>query len=111
MKAETFFYLVTRGRNSGLPRRIEIWFVELNGLFYLLAESRDRDWFKNIVANASVVFTIGNRRDESSEMRETEGAGRIIDEALENDLCARVRGLMHAKYRWTSGLLVEIAPR
>jgi hypothetical protein len=110
MKAETFFYLVTRGRNSGLRRRMEIWFVELSGSFYLLAESRERcDWLKNIEANSHVSFTIGNRRDESSEVHETEGSGRVLNETLEPDLCARVRSLMHAKYRWTGGLIVEIA--
>jgi hypothetical protein len=110
MKAETFFYLVTRGRNSGLPRRLEISFVELSGSFYLLAESRERcDWLKNIEANARVSFSVGNRRDAASEVREAEGSGRVLDEAVEQDLCTRVRALMHQKYRWTGGLIVEIA--
>ena len=35
---DQFLYLTTTGRVSGLPREIEIWFVEANGKYYILAE-------------------------------------------------------------------------
>lgn len=112
MKAETFLYLVTRGRNSGLARRQEVWFVQLDGLFYLLSDSQERaEWVKNIEANADVSFSIGNRRNESSERHSTRGCGRILDERTEAELCARVRASMYVKYRWTGGWLVEVEPQ
>ena len=111
MKAETFFYLVTRGRHSGLPRELELWFVEHAGAFYLLAESCDNtDWIENIRKNPSVSFSIGNRKNKHSEVTQTTGHGRVID-AREEDLCSQVRASLHVKYRWTSGEIVEIAPQ
>src|SRR5438132_181546 len=39
MNADTpFLYLTTTGRKTGLPREIEIWFVEADGRLYILAE-------------------------------------------------------------------------
>jgi len=39
MKADAqFLYLTTTGRKTGLPREIEIWFVEADGRVYILAE-------------------------------------------------------------------------
>lgn len=112
MKAETFLYLVTRGRNTGLPRRQEVWFVELGGVFYLLADAQERaEWIKNIEANADVSFSIGNRRNAVSERDSTPGRGRILDERTESELCARVRASMYVKYRWTGGWLVEVIPQ
>ena len=110
MKAETFLYLVTRGRNSGLPRRMEVWFVELDQVFYVLAESCDRaDWVRNIEANRDVSFSSGNRRTASSAVDTTDGLGRVVDEAGEAELIERVRGQMLAKYRCMDGMIVEIA--
>jgi hypothetical protein len=111
MKAETFFYLITRGRHTGLPRNHEVWFAELDGVFYLLAEATETpDWVSNIAIEPKVSFTIGNRKNRSSEATQTLGLARLVDEASEVDLCARVRGLLYAKYRWNAGHLIEVGP-
>jgi hypothetical protein len=39
--AERFLYLTTTGHKSGLPRRIEIWFVGHAGRHYLVSERRE----------------------------------------------------------------------
>jgi len=110
MKAETFLYLITRGRHSGLPRPMEAWFVELDGAFYVLHEPSDHgDWVKNIEAHPEVSFSIGNRKNAQSELVPTLGRGRVVDELSESALCERVRATMHVKYRWTTGMIVEIA--
>jgi hypothetical protein len=109
MKMERFLFLSTRGRNSGLWRPLEVWFVELAGTFYLLAESQERpDWVKNIEANPEVRFSIGTRRNETSELPQTHGRGRVLSDANDGELCTRVRASMYGKYRWSSGTLIEI---
>jgi len=37
-----YLYLTTIGRKTGLPREVEIWFISLDGRFYLIAENRER---------------------------------------------------------------------
>jgi len=107
---DRFLFLMTRGRNSGLWRRLEVWFVEMSGSFYLLAESQDRpDWVRNIEADPQVRFSIGTRRNETSELAPTVGRGRVLDEGRESELCARVRASMFAKYRWSNGTIIELA--
>jgi len=53
-----FCYLTTRGRRSGAPHRIEIWFVAHDGGAYLLSDSDRADWYRNLVANPSVTLEI-----------------------------------------------------
>lgn len=106
---ESFLYLMTRGRNSGLWRRLEVWFVEVSGSFYLLVEAHDRpDWLQNIEANPTVRFSIGTRRNETSALPQIEGHGRVLNETRDTELCARVRASMFAKYRWSTGTIVEL---
>ena len=107
---ESFLYLMTRGRNTGLWRRLEVWFVEESGSFYLLVESQERpDWVRNIEANPQVRFSIGTRRNETSSLAQVEGRGRVLSEAQDSALCERVRASLYAKYRWSSGTIVEVA--
>lgn len=106
---ELFFFLSTRGRNSGIWRPLEVWFVELSGTFYLLAEAQEQpDWVKNIEANPEVRFSVGTRRKETSERPHTQGRARVLSDASDGELCASVRASMYGKYRWSSGTLVEI---
>ncbi len=48
-------YLTRTGRRTGLPREIEIWFVELDGRYYLVSELRERaHWVRNAAAEPRV---------------------------------------------------------
>lgn len=98
-----FLYLTTQGRKTGNPHEIEIWFVGHNGRFYLVSELRHRaDWVKNIGANSAVSFRVGSQTFA--------GQGRWVDASGEPELSAAVCALMDAKYGWSDGLLVELAP-
>jgi hypothetical protein len=87
--SDAFLYLTTRGRVTGQPRRIEIWFVEHAGKYYILAEGREQA--------ASVVPV-------------TPATARFVDRAASPELAAAVAKAMDAKYNWSDGLIVEIAP-
>ena len=108
---ETFLYLTTRGRKTGLPRRIEIWFVEHGGCHYIVAENRERaGWVKNLRAHAQARFSIGDRDDRERSLATKHARARIIDPDHDPTLAAAVRSLMDAKYAWSDGLIVELAP-
>jgi deazaflavin-dependent oxidoreductase (nitroreductase family) len=112
MSTERFLYLVTRGRTTGQPRAIEIWYVEEGGRFFIVAERREEThWVKNVRAHAEVSISVGTRGDMTSEVPRTDAHARIVDDAADAPLAAQVRALMHQKYGWSDGLVVEIAPR
>jgi hypothetical protein len=48
--------ITTRGRLSGRPQRIEIWFHNLDGRLYITGLPGRRDWFANLQANPDFTF-------------------------------------------------------
>jgi len=101
--SEQFLYLTTTGRTSGLPREIEIWFVEADGRYYILAEKfRDAHWVRNIETNPRVQVRVGDRRFE--------GTARALDRELDAGAWKMAQDLEQDKYGWGEGLPVEITP-
>jgi len=69
---EQVLYLTTTGRKTGLSREIEIWFVELDGRLYVLAEHGYRaHWVQNVLANSSVTVRLSGTRWKA--------IGRVLD--------------------------------
>ena len=69
---EQCLYLTTTGRKTGLSREIEIWFVELDGRLYVLAEHGYRaHWVQNVLANSSVTVRLSGTRWKA--------IGRVLD--------------------------------
>jgi deazaflavin-dependent oxidoreductase (nitroreductase family) len=98
--AEQFLYLTTTGRKTGLPREIEIWFVERESRIYILAEHGYKaNWVQNILANPSVTIRLMGRLWQAS--------GRVLEPDREGDLYAEVRELAREKYGWGNGLPIE----
>ncbi len=96
-----FLYLTTIGRRSGLPREIEIWFTRRDGLFYLIAEHRERaHWVQNLLADPRVRWRVADAT--------LSGRARVIDGAVEPALHREVRALSRKKYGWGDGLVVEL---
>ena len=111
MSTEQFLYLETRGRTTGQPREIEIWFVELGGRYYIVAEKRENAaWVKNMRAHSPVAFSVGSRVDKESRVRRTVALAQVLEGATEADAAGRVRQLMDRKYGWSDGLVIEIVP-
>lgn len=85
---EAFCYLTTKGRVSGRPHTIEIWFVLHGSTLYMLSGGLDKsDWVKNIQCQADVTVKIKDRVFP--------GQGRIVKEAAEDALA---RSLIAGKY-------------
>jgi deazaflavin-dependent oxidoreductase (nitroreductase family) len=102
-----YLYLTTTGRKSGLPREIEIWFVAHGGHYYLVAEHRERaQWVQNIQADPAITFRLADRERGPAFA----GKGRVVSRDAEPELAASVSALMDAKYDWSDGLIVELAP-
>jgi deazaflavin-dependent oxidoreductase (nitroreductase family) len=56
---DDFCYLTTRGRVTGTPHEIEIWFALDGSTLYLLSGGRDRsDWVRNLIADPAVTVRL-----------------------------------------------------
>ena len=48
--------ITTTGRQSGEPRRIEIWFRQVDGHIYITGLPGKRSWYANLLARPAFVF-------------------------------------------------------
>jgi hypothetical protein len=48
--------ITTIGRTSGTPRRIEIWFHNIDGHIYITGTPGRRDWYANLRSNPNFTF-------------------------------------------------------
>jgi F420H(2)-dependent quinone reductase len=95
-KAEPqFLYLSTSGWKTGKKHKIEIWFVEHDGRYYIISEHEN-----NILHNPKVFFSIDNAFFR--------GTARIINREKESGLATQVSILMSKKYGWSKGVIVEL---
>jgi deazaflavin-dependent oxidoreductase (nitroreductase family) len=82
-----FCYVTTRGRVTGNPHEIEIWFAREREAttIYMLSGGGDRsDWVRNIAADGSVTVRIGDQTFG--------GTGRVVSESGEDALARRLLG-------------------
>jgi deazaflavin-dependent oxidoreductase (nitroreductase family) len=84
-----FCYLTTTGRGSGQPHRIEIWFVAHEDGAYLLSNSAEADWYRNLEVEPRVGLEIGKERRDTT--------ARPVDPS--DPANAVVRPAMVAKYQ------------
>jgi deazaflavin-dependent oxidoreductase (nitroreductase family) len=89
-----FCYLSTRGRVTGRPHEIEIWFARDGDTLYLLAGGGERsDWVRNLRAQPEVTVRIG---DVTSAAQ-----GRVVEDGTTED--GHARRLVFEKYQPQSG--------
>lgn len=98
-----FIYVTTIGRKTGLLREIEIWFVERQGKFYILAEHFFKaNWVQNIQNNPRLQVRLGKWTFTAT--------GRVLDETKDAAIWHAAQQLCQEKYGWGEGLPVEITP-
>ena len=88
---EDYCYLTTRGRVSGNPHTIEIWFTIIEGVLYMVSGGRDRsDWVRNLERDPAVRLRIGDRRwDATARIAEDRGSDAGIRKAVADKYRAR----------------------
>ena len=61
VRSQQLIHLTTRGRKTGEPHTVELWFAASNGIVFLSHEGKETDWMKNIKQNGEVSFEIGGK--------------------------------------------------
>lgn len=54
--------LTTRGRNSGEPRTVEIWWFRVEGRFVITGTPGRRDWLANVLTDPNVEIVAGEQK-------------------------------------------------
>jgi len=99
---EQYLYLTTRGRKSGLPREIEIWFTYRDGHFFLIAEYPASNWVQNLRADPQAHVRVAGQSFAAH--------ARFVTPEAEPELHRAVAGLSSEKYDWGEGTMVELVP-
>jgi deazaflavin-dependent oxidoreductase (nitroreductase family) len=97
---EQCLYLTTRGRRSGLPREIEIWFTRRDNRYYVIAEYATSQWVQNLNAHPEVEVRVAGNSFAAH--------ARALAPGADGPLIATIQGLSRQKYGWDAGLVVEL---
>ena len=94
--------ITTTGRQSGKPRRIEIWFHRVEGGLFITGTPGPRDWYANLKVHPEFTFHLKESAQASLPARarpveDPDDRRRIMGAILEdlghpNDLAAWVAG-------------------
>ena len=100
---QEFLYLTTRGRRTGRPRQIEIWFTRRGRSYYLVAEHGLRaQWVQNLLVEPRVRWRVGTARFG--------GRARVVRAETAPALVRDIQARSKRKYGWGDGLVVELDP-
>ncbi len=101
--------ITTIGRKTGLPRRIEIWFHNLDGRLYITGTPGRRSWYANLLANPEFTFHLKGSVRADLPARATP----IVEKALRREILSRILSRLGGARRldaWVEGSpLVEVA--
>ncbi|MGH7357538.1 MAG: nitroreductase family deazaflavin-dependent oxidoreductase [Acidimicrobiia bacterium] len=89
MAGDDFCYVTTRGRVTGRPHEIEIWYARADDTLYVLSGSGEHsDWVRNLRASPTVSVRLGGATCPAR--------ARVLDEGPEE---RRARELVFEKYQ------------
>jgi len=79
--------ITTTGRKTGRPRRLEIWFHNLDGELFLTGLPRPCSWYANLCAHPNFTFHLKESAQADLEARATP----VLEPALRRDIIARIQ--------------------
>jgi len=101
--------LTARGRKSGEPRTVTIWFALGDDKVFLTGDAKGPNWLRNARANADVVVQIGRTR--------LRGRARVVEDPAEADsvrqrfvrryLMARLSRLVGTGYTNSTAVVID----
>ncbi len=97
--------ITTTGRRSGLPRRIEIWMLDVEGRFFITGTPGRRDWLANLVAEPSLVVHLKRHAHLDVAARATP----VVDIATRRTVLEHLRATWYRDQQPVD-VLVETAP-
>ena len=85
--------ITTRGRQTGQPRRTEIWFHNVEGRLYITGTPGRRDWYANLLAHPAFTFHLKQSVRADLPARATP----ILDKAQRRAIIATIHQKLSGK--------------
>jgi len=100
--------ITTEGRKTGKARRIEIWFFNLDGRFYITGSPGRRSWYANILAHPKFTFHVKGSAKADLPARATP----IVKQGERRDVLTKIQplaGTFRELEPWVKGSpLIEV---
>lgn len=73
LRIDTTIDITTTGRSSGRSRRIEIWFLNVDGRIFITGTPGPRDWYANLHTDNALTFHL-----KESVQADLPGRARVV---------------------------------
>lgn len=108
LESDRVIDITTIGRYSGEPRRLEIWFHNVDGAIYITGMPGRRSWYANLLSNAAFTFHL-----KESVARDLPAmAIPIVDEERRSQVLGIITSRIQSRValeKWVAGSpLVEV---
>ncbi len=91
LASQPFCYLTTKGRKSGKPRTVELWFAGEGDMAYMVSGGGlEANWVRNLMRDPAVSLRVGDV--------EFRGTARVVDRAKDPEAWRRGAELCSRKY-------------
>ena len=89
LKQDRTIDITTKGKKSGEPRRIEIWFHNIDGRIYITGTPGTRNWYANMTANPDFTFHLKQSAQAdipatATPVRDEAERRRVLEAILQN---------------------------
>jgi deazaflavin-dependent oxidoreductase (nitroreductase family) len=101
--------LTARGRKSGQPRTVAIWFALGDGKLFLTGDAKGPQWLRNARANPDVEVQIGSTR--------LRGRARVVEDPAETEavrqrfvrryVMARIARMLGSGYTDSTAVVID----
>ncbi|MEZ4860271.1 MAG: nitroreductase family deazaflavin-dependent oxidoreductase [Caldilineaceae bacterium] len=105
LRTDQVIDITTKGRKSGEPRRIEIWFHNVDDRIYITGTPGKRNWYANLTANPHFTFHL----KESIQADLPATARPITDPAERRTVLARITQKLNQTLNRTTDLETWVA--
>ena len=90
IRRDTTIDLTTTGRQTGQPRRIEIWWLKVDDRIFITGTPGPRDWYANLLADPSCTV----------HLKQATKADLVATATAVRDRATRTRVLEHLEAKW-----------
>lgn len=86
LKQDRTIDITTTGRKSGVARRIEIWFHNIDDRLFITGRPNPRDWYANLLSNPEFTFHL----KESAQADLPAKAIAIVDQNQKREILIKI---------------------